>query len=108
METVANLVNTVEPNDIEITVNGSTVKPTAFTPPTVTAPPDQDCEGAWGNCIEANQKRQYAVTTVQSGAGKACDAAHGATDDCLKSRPSVKNGGALTGAGAVSALMLAA
>ena len=75
----------------------------------MTAPPDQDCEGAWGNCIEANKKRQYAVTTVQSGTGKACDAAHGATDDCVKPiTAEVKNAGALTGAGAVSALMLAA
>lgn len=74
----------------------------------MTAPPDQDCEGAWGNCIEANKKRQYAVTTVQSGTGKACDAAHGATDDCVKPTAAVKNAGALTGAGAVSALMLAA
>eukprot|EP01047_Picozoa_sp_COSAG01_P061389 COSAG01_NODE_7663_length_3105_cov_1.842805_1_plen_782_part_00 len=79
--TVANLVNTVQPADISITVNGAAVTPTAFVPPTVTKTADANCVGAWGACA-ASCKHRYVVTAVQSGSGSPCVASHAAVRAC--------------------------
>ena len=90
--------------DIEVTVGGQKFKPSAFTPPKVTAPPDQDCVGDWAKCIAVSKKKQRVVTIVHSGSGKVCGATHGASMAC--SAPSLaKSAGGTVGA-AVSALML--
>jgi hypothetical protein len=99
---VANLVKTVQPAAISITVNGTSVTPTALAAPTVTQTPDTNCVGAWSACASSGQQ-QYVVTTVKSGTGSACAATHAAIRTCTLGAK--KGSAAKTSAGFVSLAM---
>jgi hypothetical protein len=89
--TVANLVHTMVPADISITLNGTAVTATAFTPPTATKTADTDCVGAWSACVTTCQQL-YVVTAVQSGSGSACAAPHAAIRICAGGNCVAKTG----------------
>ena len=95
----ASLVAAVDTSTISVA--GATAS--AISAPVVTAPPDTDCVGAWDACGADCNDKVYRVTTVASGDGAACAAAHydsascsGGDGDC----PAVNCAGAWSDCGA--------
>jgi hypothetical protein len=79
---VADLVHSVQPAAMNITVDGAVVTPAALTPPVVFRTADANCQGAWGTCVRGICQQQFLVTVVQSGTGLACSASHAAIRNC--------------------------
>ena len=65
-----------------LTVGGVTA--TEISDPVVTATPDVDCIGAWDTCSATCADKIFRVTTVASGSGVACSAAHYDTMACAR------------------------